>query len=244
MKSLDQLDPLPKLGSKIETEVVYFHTEEKEVGPHLYEKDGKLSYRPPEPMMIGLADLIGEFRRDPHFAALHDAARGRVWPFPVAVDVVLPEEAPLFKLTFDGKTIRYKASEGPTRYCITPPYGLPFYAEPVGEDALCGLRSGVFDVTPVEEEKQDNKPVTFSSGPGRWVPEGPNSQRFVPLMDGWYAHRPGDPMPCDPEMKVAIKCNYRSIFKDDDYEDEVIENNGVEARDIGWEGAVVAWRPA
>jgi hypothetical protein len=47
MKSLDQFDPLPKLGAKVQTEVVYYHQEEKEVKPHLYEKDGKLRYAPP-----------------------------------------------------------------------------------------------------------------------------------------------------------------------------------------------------
>jgi hypothetical protein len=49
MKSLDQFDPLPKLGAKLQTEVVYYHSEEKEVAPYLYEKDGKLRYAPPLP---------------------------------------------------------------------------------------------------------------------------------------------------------------------------------------------------
>jgi hypothetical protein len=49
MKSLDQFDPLPKLGAKVQTEVVYYHQEEKEIKPFLYEKDGKLRYAPPEP---------------------------------------------------------------------------------------------------------------------------------------------------------------------------------------------------
>jgi hypothetical protein len=44
---LNALDPLPKLGAKVQTEVVYYHQEEKEIKPHLYEKDGKLRYAPP-----------------------------------------------------------------------------------------------------------------------------------------------------------------------------------------------------
>jgi hypothetical protein len=35
MKSLDQFDPLPKLGAKLQTEVVYYHQEEKEIKPFL-----------------------------------------------------------------------------------------------------------------------------------------------------------------------------------------------------------------
>jgi hypothetical protein len=44
---LNALDPLPKLGARVTTEVVYYHSEEKEVKPNLYEKDGKLRYAPP-----------------------------------------------------------------------------------------------------------------------------------------------------------------------------------------------------
>jgi hypothetical protein len=46
-RDLNALDPLPKLGAKVQTEVVYYHQEEKEIKPNLYEKDGKLRYAPP-----------------------------------------------------------------------------------------------------------------------------------------------------------------------------------------------------
>jgi hypothetical protein len=48
-RDLNALDPLPKLGSKLQTEVIFFHPEEREIKPFLYEKDGKLRYAPPEP---------------------------------------------------------------------------------------------------------------------------------------------------------------------------------------------------
>jgi hypothetical protein len=56
---LNALDPLPALGAKLQTEVVYYHSEEKEVAPYLYEKDGKLRYAPPV-----LADPRQQFMDD------------------------------------------------------------------------------------------------------------------------------------------------------------------------------------
>jgi hypothetical protein len=105
-RDLNDLDPLPKLGSKIETEVVFFHTEEKEVGPHLYEKDGKLSYRPPEPDLKAWTE--------------EELERCMAFIWESVVDVILP--ADVYETEYTG----------------------PF-------------------PTAVEEEKQDNKPLTRAS---------------------------------------------------------------------------------
>jgi hypothetical protein len=188
-QDLNELDPLPKLGSKVQTEVVYYHQEEKEIAPFLYEKDGKLRYAPPVPDQSA-------------------------WPFPVSIA--------------DVKWEPVKADQVFQFFSVSEPQTFEFTTIADHWKA-------------VEEEKQDNKPTIHTyivrAADGGW--------KSVPVgEEGWISHTPGDPMPCDPEMRVSLKCDYRTHFNEDDYKDGVIEHNAATADTVAWDGAVVAWKPA
>lgn len=69
----------------------------------------------------------------------------------------------------------------------------------------------------------------------------------VPDKDGWIPHRPGDPMPCDGELRVWFRCR-------DGYESLRFAADMQPARNVGqdwWTGAgaqskdqIIAWKPA
>jgi hypothetical protein len=167
MKDLNDLDPIPKLGSKLQTEVIFFHPEEREIKPFLYEKDGRLRYAPPVDVGLEFRALFDQYRKD-------------------LMDVL--------------------------------------------EEALC-------EPDAVEEEKQDNKHASVLV----WW-DGKKAHEMD--AEGWISHIPGDPMPCDPETRVSLKCDYRTHFKCEEYKDGAIEHNAARACDVAWDGAVIAWKPA
>jgi hypothetical protein len=122
MKSLDQFDPLPKLGAKVQTEVVYYHQEEKEIGEHLFIKDGKMSYRPPEPHLSATTE--------------EELIRGLAY-------------------IWESSAVQLEAALEPAWSTFAP-----LTAHQTYQLKACLTTS---EWPAVEEEKQDNKPLTRAS---------------------------------------------------------------------------------
>jgi hypothetical protein len=77
---------------------------------------------------------------------------------------------------------------------------------------------------------------------GMWV-NNTLGKTWVSDKDGWYSHTPGDPMPCDPDMR--IHCQTRDGWRHDHNE------KGDKAEWWDWDNKIpyesdqiIAWKPA
>jgi hypothetical protein len=65
----------------------------------------------------------------------------------------------------------------------------------------------------------------------------------VGWKDGWIPHKPGDPMPCDPEQVVWIKLRDGTLYEGDEAEKAVYWEWGSGAeQDNDYD--IIAWKPA